>query len=64
MAVQQAGRLAVPRAAAHRPLRLACPADITGQVQAEDAVGVDEGLELGTFRHIGVEDQIMQQAER
>src|SRR5579862_7546107 len=37
---------------------------LTGQVQAEDAVGVEEGLELGARRRAGVEGQIAQQRER
>src|SRR5580704_7485686 len=37
---------------------------LTGQVQAEDAVGVEEGLELGARRRAGVEGQIAQERER
>jgi hypothetical protein len=40
------------------------PADVARQVQAEDAVGVHEGLELGAGRHGRVGRQVGQQRER
>jgi Kef-type K+ transport system membrane component KefB len=41
----------------------ACPADLARQVQAEDAVGVQEGLELGADRQVRVGRQVSQQRE-